>query len=272
MSYLAYVTVSVVGVSGVVAIVAWHRRGLRRLSDVLGVGVLSLIAVGYTFGWDAYLIYRDVWWYGDGVVSFRIVGVPAGEILFFVAQTSLTSFWLYSLKPDFGRSLGETEPDRHRDGFGLDPALVTVVLGGVSGLLLVFVAPQRYYYLGQILVWGAPMVFFLWYVGSEILRENIRLVVAGVAVPTVYLWGVDRAAIQRGLWTISEEHSTGIGLLGLPLEEMVFFGVTNSLVVFGLVLYLWVAERARDGEKEEDYLTGMRRLILGVRDGDGNTR
>jgi hypothetical protein len=54
---------------------------------------------------------------------------------------------------------------------------------------------------------------------------------------------IDRIAIGNGIWTISETYTTGLGLLGLPLEEMAFFVVTNCFVVQGLVLLPWVTRR-----------------------------
>ena len=67
-------------------------------------------------------------------------------------------------------------------------------------------------------------------------------VVWAVAVPTVYLWICDRIAIGLGVWQISERYTTGLGVGGLPIEEAVFFLITNVMVVQGLVLFrlpLW---------------------------------
>jgi lycopene beta-cyclase len=63
-------------------------------------------------------------------------------------------------------------------------------------------------------------------------------VAAAVAVPTLYLWAADRVALALGIWSIAPEHITGVHLFGLPLEEAVFFLVTNVLVVQGVLLFL----------------------------------
>ncbi|WP_375335542.1 lycopene cyclase domain-containing protein [Halorussus sp. MSC15.2] len=47
-----------------------------------------------------------------------------------------------------------------------------------------------------------------------------------------------------GLWTISPDYSTGIHVAGLPVEEAIFFVLTNLLVVQGLLLFDWVTARA----------------------------
>ena len=70
-----------------------------------------------------------------------------------------------------------------------------------------------------------------------------RTVALGVAVPTVYLWIIDRIALATGIWHISPTYTTGIALFGLPIEEALFFLVTNLFVVQGLVLFRWVVDR-----------------------------
>jgi hypothetical protein len=46
-------------------------------------------------------------------------------------------------------------------------------------------------------------------------------------------------AIQSGTWTINLRQSLGLMIGGLlPVEEAVFFVLTNMLLVFGLVLAL----------------------------------
>ena len=79
-----------------------------------------------------------------------------------------------------------------------------------------------------------------WGVGVQRLLEERKRLFTAVAVPTLYLWIVDWVAIERGLWTISRDTRTGVDLLGLPVEEAVFFLATNLMVVQGLILYEWL--------------------------------
>ena len=48
----------------------------------------------------------------------------------------------------------------------------------------------------------------------------------------------DRVAIGQGIWDITDATRTGVDLFGLPVEEAVFFLLTNLLVAKGLVLFL----------------------------------
>jgi lycopene cyclase domain-containing protein len=234
-SYLAYLGVTVGIPLLAVGALAYHRGGLRTPVDALGVGALMAIAFAYTFAWDAYLIERGVWWYGDGVVTGRVRGIPLGELSFFLLQTALTGCWLSVLDPSLDPSRPSTVRSR-------PVGLLVLAAAEVVGLALFYTTPG--YYLGYILLWACPILGFLWVLGGPILWRCRRTLVPAIFVPTGYLWIVDRIAIGQGLWTISSTYSTGIDVAGLPIEEMVFFLVTNVLVVFGLTLYRWVVARA----------------------------
>jgi hypothetical protein len=210
----------------------------QRLSGI-GLTLMATLAFLYTTPWDNYLIELGVWWYGDGAVAARVWAAPVEEYLFFVLQTTMTGLWLYHV--DFDPT--PVEGDR-----AVTPRLLGTLawlaLAG-TGAVMVFSLGKQWTYLGAILVWAAPVVALQWAVGGAFLLQRPRPWLAGVAVPTLYLWGIDRLAIGLGVWTISSELSTGVLLLGLPIEEAVFFLLTNTLVVYGLVLFEWVMQRWR---------------------------
>jgi lycopene cyclase domain-containing protein len=237
---LPYLLFHVLFVLPPLALVLARRPALsarRRLLSTVGIGLMTTVAVLYTTPWDNVLIERGVWWYGDGAVVARLWAAPVGEYLFFVFQTVLTGTWLYHVDFDPTPEPGDLDAVPRVVG-----ALAWLALAGVgAACLLVF--GQRWTYLGAILVWAAPIVALQWAVGGTYLLRAWRPWVAGVGVPTLYLWAVDRVAIGIGIWTISDEFSSGIELLGLPVEEALFFLVTNLLVVYGLVLFEWVMAR-----------------------------
>jgi hypothetical protein len=70
-------------------------------------------------------------------------------------------------------------------------------------------------------------------------------VAAAIWVPTLYLWVVDYLAIQSGTWTIDPVQTTGVMLGILPIEEMLFFFMTNMLIGFGITLMLSAEAKAR---------------------------
>lgn len=130
---------------------------------------------------------------------------------------------------------GAVAPDPVVGFLGAGVWLAVAVLGalGLSG---------ETYYLGAILAWAGPVLGLQWAVGGSYLVAVRRHLAWAVGPPVVYLSFVDRLAIGWGLWTISPDHSTGLTVLGLPVEEGAFFLVTTLLVVQGLVLFHWVIE------------------------------
>lgn len=207
----------------------------RRRVAVTGLATMTFLALVYTTPWDNFLIDQGVWWYGDGAVVAYVGSAPIEEYLFFVLQPVLTGLFLYTLGFSPGFDPSDTRlPPRVLGSLGF---LALSVLGGF------LFATTPGYYLGAILLWACPLLALQWAVGGGYLTRTWREWPVAVAIPTLYLWFADRIAIGLGVWSISETQTLGIDLLGLPLEEAVFFLVTNLLVVQGLVLFEWVMHR-----------------------------
>lgn len=201
----------------------------------VGTALMALIAFAYTTPWDGYLVSVGVWGYGDGTVLLRAGGVPLGEYLFFLAQPVLTALWLYRLPLDVGAL--EIRPAQRALGVGLGG------LVSLSGWW--FASADSGFYLGMLLAWAGPVLALQWGFGWTYLAERWRTVLVGAGVPTCYLWVVDRFAIENGIWVLAERYTSGLVLpgLGLPIEEALFFLLTNLFVVQGLVLWEWVVRR-----------------------------
>jgi lycopene cyclase domain-containing protein len=194
------------------------------------------IALVYTTPWDNYLVATRVWWYEPGLVTGLTIGwVPIEEYTFFVVQTLLVGLWLLAwmrrLNPPSKAFAGRPS---HR-----------WLAGGIAGLvwlawlLLLLAGWERGRYMALLLVWFLPPVILQLGFGADILWHHRRLVLVGVMPPFLYLCLVDALAIASGTWTINPLNTMGADLLGiLPLEEIVFFGMTSVLIVFGMVLML----------------------------------
>lgn len=86
------------------------------------------------------------------------------------------------------------------------------------------------------LVWSLPVLAVQWMVGARVLWRNRRVWAVGCVLPTLYLCGADSWAIHNGIWQISPARTTGIIVANLPIEEAIFFLVTNAMVVQTVVL------------------------------------
>jgi hypothetical protein len=63
---------------------------------------------------------------------------------------------------------------------------------------------------------------------------------------------MDIVALTDTTWSISKEQTTGILFFGiLPLEEVVFFFITNVLITFGLTLLLANVSQGRVEELKQ---------------------
>jgi len=107
-------------------------------------------------------------------------------------------------------------------------------------------------YLFHLLVWALPVLGIQLAVIGWRYRENtgsvLRAVVPPALVVTAWLVAGDHLAISAGVWQFGEGKNLGLTLGAVPIEEALFFLLTNLLVVFGLALF-WPrprsAERAR---------------------------
>ncbi|SNZ15839.1 lycopene cyclase domain-containing protein [Natronoarchaeum philippinense] len=198
----------------------------------VGTALIVGIALAYTTPWDNYLIARGVWWYGDGAVAARVWHAPVEEYLFIFVQPVLAALWLRRLPAPTADRLSISSADR----------VVGVLAGvgvGVGGALLALRGGTTLY-LGAILAWAGPVLAVQWGFGWPVLWRARRTVGVAVAVPTLYLCVADRVALWSGTWTLSDQHTIGAAVFGLPVEEGLFFLVTTLFVVQGLVLFEWV--------------------------------
>ena len=231
---------------------------------------------------------RVWWYDPALVTGLTLGWVPLEEYAFFVLQTGLTGLWVCFLGRRWGwfaaewpvgklslglngvkLRLGQSNRPPSVPPTG-EEALVLPPQGGVRGRLvggnrrlltalasLVWLAavatlaagwgPGRY--LSLELAWALPPLMLQLAFGADILWRRRRLVGAALGSATLYLSLADWLAIRIGIWTIDPAQSLNIFLGGyLPLEEAVFFFLTNSLLVFGLVLGLDPAGRMRLAE------------------------
>jgi len=233
LTYLQFHLLFVVSPLVGLAITASYPLSDRRYAAPAGITLLVVLAVFYTTPWDNHLIAKGVWRYGEGTVLFRIWQAPIEEYAFFVFQPLLTALWLCRLR---------TRSDREF-GIPLGHHALGLLGGGIVSGVGLLVLSDATYYLGTLLVWAGPVLAIQWGFAWPVLWERRRTLAVGVLVPTVYLWIADRIAIGLGIWTFDEQFMTGLAVLGLPIEEMLFFLLTNVFVVQGLLLFWWVTDR-----------------------------
>ncbi len=200
------------------------------------VAVLAVVALTWTAPWDEHLVSTGVWSYGDGRVLLTVGSVPVEEYAFVVLLVLLVAAW--GLRTGL---LAPAQPaPRGSRARGAAAWLAVAALG--AGLVA---AGGHVRYAGLLLAWAAVPLALQHGVAGDLLggRRRTRALLAGPVV--LWLCAVDRLALADGVWTVAEASSTGLLLLGLPVEEAAFFALATLLVADGLLLALDPRARAR---------------------------
>jgi lycopene cyclase domain-containing protein len=240
----------VIPILGLLAITYWdtkrnkQMRGFRNGRAVwMGIIVHVLLAVAYTTPWDNYLVATGVWYYNPDLVTGMLIGyVPIEEYTFFVLETILSGLWWWFLARRLSPPVSEFKPSR------LPVSLSTCVLICLWLIFtyLFFFGAATWTYLAITLFWALPPIIIQLLFGADILWHHRKLVLWGLFIPGLYLSLIDMVALEETTWAISPGQTTGLLLFGiLPLEEVVFFFITNILITFGLTLLLANASQER---------------------------
>jgi lycopene cyclase domain-containing protein len=244
MTYFGFLVIFLVTPILILAGVAvWDQRHGRELPPTLqswppyaAIALHILLALLYTTPWDNYLVATHVWWYNPTLVTGFVIGwVPIEEYTFFVLQPILGGLWLLFLarRPNWGGKRAELRPSLRWWSVGV----LSVVW--LTAVIILTMGWQPGTYLGLELGWALlPIILQLGF-GADILWRYRRLVFWTIVPLVIYLSTADALAISWGTWTIDPAQSTGLLLGGvLPLEEAIFFLLTNILVAFGVTLLL----------------------------------
>ena len=235
------------------AITYWDNRRNKQIHGFhngravwMGIAVHVLLAVIYTTPWDNYLVATGVWYYNPELVTGLVIGyVPIEEYTFFVLETILSGLWWWYLARRSSPPARQFKPNR---------SLVYLSTGPFSVLwflftYLFFFGEETLTYLSIILFWALPPMILQLLFGADILWHYRKVVFWGFFIPGLYLSLMDIVALQETTWSISPEQTTGVLFFGiLPLEEVLFFFVTNMLITFGMTLLLANVSQARIAE------------------------
>lgn len=229
----------------------WDKRQSREIPAAFSgwpiwaaIALHVAIALVYTTPWDNYLVATRVWWYDPQLVTGLTLGwVPIEEYTFFILQPILGGLWLWFLLRHI--SVADQGGQHHARIWSVG------VLGTfwLTAILVLAVNWQPGTYIALLLGWALPPIMMQLGFGADILWRYRRLVILAIAPLTLYLSLADALAINWGTWTIDPAQSLNIFLGGvLPVEEFIFFLVTNTLITFGIVLLLAEASHQRIAE------------------------
>jgi lycopene cyclase domain-containing protein len=225
------------------AITLWDNKRGRQINGFrngrtvwIAIGIHIILAIVYTTPWDNYLVATGVWYYNPELVTGIVIGyVPIEEYTFFIVETILAGFWWWFLARRLSPPPTDFKPNRR---------LIQISAGALVFVWLIFTylfffGNEKWTYLSITLFWALPAILPQLLFGADILWHYRRLVFWAIFIPGIYLSLMDILALNDTIWSISKEQTTGILFFGiLPLEEVVFFFITNVLLMFGMTLLL----------------------------------
>jgi len=234
-----------------------HRQERVDWKPYIYILINIALALIYTTPWDNYLVATGVWWYEPRLVTGLTIGwVPIEEYTFFILQTAVTGLWALAVQ----RTIIHEKPmEKPRPGVRLWSSIL-VAITWLASTILLFSGWQAGTYLTLILSWALIPVLLQTAFGADILLWHGRWLLLTILPPTLYLWLLDTVALSGGTWTIDPAQTTGWMVGVIPIEEMVFFFMTNLLIGFGMILMSSTAgkERARTWiEKLRSKRTGI---------------
>jgi lycopene cyclase domain-containing protein len=94
------------------------------------------------------------------------------------------------------------------------------------------------------LIWALPVLALQWVLGWRYLLGTWRLWVPALMALTLYLSLADAVAIQQGIWRFDETALVGLSVGNVPIEEVLFYGLTSAMILQGMVLgWFFLRER-----------------------------
>ena len=197
----------------------------------LAIAIMAVVATVWTTPWDNLMVLYRVWFYDDARVLATLGAIPIEEQLFFIVQPLFTGFAYLAIY-----SNSDLLRLRRRRRWPRVVFPLAALAGSFVGALQL--AEPGWFYLGSFLLWFSLPLALQWRYGADLVLDAGRSLLLVGAVATSYLCLMDALAIRDGVWSISTEHTVGLSVLGLPVEEVVFFAGTNALVLQGLFLTL----------------------------------
>jgi lycopene cyclase domain-containing protein len=93
-------------------------------------------------------------------------------------------------------------------------------------------------YIVLILLWALPVIGLEFLIGGDILLRRWRIALPAILLPTCWLTVIDALASGAGfqLIDINQTLPVRLPLLNVPLEQTLFYGMTNTMLVCGLLL------------------------------------
>ncbi len=191
--------------------------------------IVSIIAFLATTLWDNFAVYSGIWHFPEEkTLGIKLWYVPIEEYAFFFLQTYLTAlvqlaFLVLKNKKNYSSvSLG----------FLFLPFLF------LSGNEILKYPFGNWNYLFHLFSWSGFFILiqFIW--GRKKLIKYIPTIIVPALIMTVYFSIADSISIGNGIWDFDKSQTIGLKVFNVPLEEILFFLMTNLMITVAMILFL----------------------------------
>ena len=243
VTYITFIYLFVLPIAVVACLLALSRKKSLPAGSLHSLVILSTVALVYTIPWDRHLILTGIWGYPEGRVIGTFLSIPLEELAFILLQTVGVGAWTLYLtgsgrfEPTLPESIDERLRFERARWIGIGCTLQITLFG----FLLLQIEGARYF--GLLLSWAGPVLFLQLAVGGAVLWKLRQSWLLGILPPFLYLCVIDRVAIASGTWYFSGNYTSGFQVLGLPLEEALFFLLTTAMVNQGVLLYTGILKQ-----------------------------
>ncbi len=236
MTYLQFHFLFTMPLFGLMLWISRNNEYANTKKALTGMAVLLFLATSYTTPWDSYLIQQQIWTYEPGRVLGSLFLIPFEEYFFFIIQTLIgCCFTAFALK----RFRAKKDHSLRLTGWQLISVGISFSFFASLAWLVTPAPPLRYLFL--ILVWALPILLLQLSLGLTVLKKEKKVWALSVTCLTAYFCLADSFAIQKEIWTFPTNTISGWKLFSvLPIEEALFFLVTNLMVVQGFILFTTV--------------------------------
>ena len=199
--------------------------------------VIAVMAVIFSTVWDNIIASKGVWTFQASTMVGTAGHIPYEEYFWFIDHTLIASVWTLSLwSTRKTRSLPPTDPAKGIRIAGTAACLLLTIIGAVMVMF------DSTFFLGIILIFMLPVIGYLWWIGGHLFMQQLRELILGVSVVSIYVLILDSWAVREGVWAFSETYTTGIKLMGVTLEQLGIYSLTTCLVAPSVLVCLRVTE------------------------------
>lgn len=195
----------------------------------ISICVLMLI---YTAPWINYTMHRHSLKYHKDTVITTVDELPIERYIFFIMQMIFTSLWT-SLCSRWTFSALYLKSTNRIQFHLIRYSVITLMVAAMYFGWKHSISGNKTFYLGSMVWWFLLAAIILWRFSGPYIWKRYKEYLASIFLPSIYFCYVDLIAMRNGHWQINKATSLGVFPIcnDLPLEEIAFIFLTNSLVV-----------------------------------------